>query len=78
MRIVRRHAGHAMTQERLPDFVIHTDTLQSRRKRMPQVVKVEVVNPDPATGFTPIFLECSLMSPTAEYATIGKRRNLSA
>lgn len=67
-----------MAKERLPDFVIHTDTLEPCRERMPKVVKVQIVNPDPATGFTPIFLKCPLMSPTAEYSTIGKRRNLSA
>jgi len=78
MRIVRRHAGHAMAQERLTDFVIHTDALESGCERMPQVMKRQVMNPDPATGFTPIFLKCPLMSPTAEYSTIGKRRNLSA
>lgn len=66
-----------MAKERLTDFVIHPDTLQSRRKRMPQVVKVQIVNPDPPTGFTPIFLKCPLVSPTAEYSTIGERRDLS-
>jgi hypothetical protein len=74
MRIVRRHAGHAMAKERLADFVIHTDTLQSGCERMPQVVKMQIVNPDPATGFTPIFLKCPLVSPTAKDPAIGKRR----
>ncbi|MEI2752211.1 MAG: hypothetical protein V9G17_06370 [Nitrospira sp.] len=40
MGIVRRHAGHAMAKERLPDFVIHADALEAGCKRMPKVVKV--------------------------------------
>ena len=38
MRIVRGHAGHAMAKKRLPDFGIHTNTLQSGCERMPQVL----------------------------------------
>jgi len=66
-----------MAKERLPHFVIHADALESGCERMPKVVKVQVVNPDPATGFTPILLKCPLVSPTAEDPTIGKRRDLS-
>ena len=78
MGIVCRHAGHAMAQERLTDFVIHTDALESGCERMPQVMEMKVVNSDPAAGFTPIFFKCPLMSPTAKDPAIAKSGNLSA
>jgi hypothetical protein len=60
-----------MAKERLPDFVVHTDTLQSSGERMPQVVKVQIVNSDSTTGFTPVFLTCPQRGPTAEYSVMG-------
>ncbi|MCC2640328.1 MAG: hypothetical protein K0S45_741, partial [Nitrospira sp.] len=63
-----------MAKERLADLVIHPDALESCRERMPKVVEVQIVNPDSATGFTPIFLKCPLVSPTTKYPTIGERR----
>nr|WP_246507631.1 hypothetical protein [Nitrospira defluvii] len=67
-----------MAKERLPHFVIHPDALESGRERMPKVVKVQIVNSDSATGFTPIFLKCPLVRPMAKDTAIGKRRDLSA
>ena len=67
-----------MAKKRLPDFVIDTDALQSGRERMSKIVKVQIVNSHSATGFTPVFLKRSLVSPTAEDPAIGKRRDLSA
>ena len=78
MGIVRRHAGHAMAQERLTDFVIYTDALESGCERMPQVMKMQVMYPDSAAGFTPVFLKCPLVSPSAKDPAIRKRWNLSA
>lgn len=65
-----------MAQERLTDSVIHTDALESRCERMPQVMKMQVMNPDPAIGFAPIFFKCPLVSPTAKDSAITERRNL--
>jgi len=70
MGIVCRHAGHAMTKERLADFVIHTDTLESGREGMPEVVKVQSVNPTRRQ----VSLQYSLMplaNPMAEHPPIG-------
>ena len=73
MRIARRHARHAMPEERLSDFIIDAKALQPGGKRVPQVMEVEVLDLRQRTHASPILLKRSDVNPPPKDSTVCDR-----
>jgi hypothetical protein len=71
--IVRRHAGHAVTEQGLTQLIVDTQPLQAGGERMPKVVKPEVLDSDPSSCFEPIAFERSGVGPIPKDAAVRHR-----
>ena len=62
-----------MPEEGLPHLVVDSKTLQAGRKRVPEVMKVEVLNLGQRAGPGPILLESADVLPASKDPTVGDR-----
>ena len=73
MRIVSRHAGHPVTEQGLTKLIIDTQPLHASAEGVSEIVKPEILEPNPSHCFLPISFERTGVGPMPKDPAIRHR-----